>query len=267
MGMNNGLSWFRRQGAPVTVILIASLIVAALTFWLTALSGLRYLILFPGWQSQPWSLVTYPWAGVPFESGLSLICFVFLCMWMWMTGSSLERDLGSAKYALLWLVMILTPALFIVLLGPLTGKAWGAAGIWVPEAAITIIWCVRNQTQTIMLYGIIPLSGKWLGWVTAGTLMVLTGAGNPVFGVIASLHLLLAVAFAMNRIPFWAYSRGSSAFGKARLNDNAHLKKTEKMDKSYYDDVKKREKDREEREKLRKLFESSIDDKDAGNDR
>jgi hypothetical protein len=201
---------------------------------------------------------------MPFAGGLSIICFVFLCMWIFFTGGSIERELGQAKYIVLWLVMILLPALFIVLLGPLTGQGFGTGGMWLPEAAITIVWCVRNPTQTIMLYGIIPLSGRWLGWVTAATTILLSGAGNPLFGVICALHLIVAWAYAANRIPFWVYSRGGSILGKRKLADSPYLKKHERMGKAYFDDVKKREKERDERERLRKLFESSIQDDEGG---
>ncbi|MBN9502049.1 MAG: hypothetical protein J0H02_09775 [Armatimonadetes bacterium] len=265
MAFTNGMSWFRRQGAPVTVSIIASMIVTSLIFWLTATKGMEQFVLAPGWQ-QPWTLLTYPWAFTPFFDGLSLLFFVFLCMWIFFTGGSVERDLGTTKYLVVWLVMILLPALIVSTLGPLTNKGYILAGMWLPEAAITVIWCTRNQTQTIMLYGIVPVAGKWLGWITAATTVLLMGAGNPLMGVIAAPHLPIAWAYAANRIPFWVYSRGGSQFGSRKLRDNPNLKRGERMDKSYYDDVKRREKDREERERLRKLFESSLQD-DAGNDK
>lgn len=261
--MNNVLSWFRRQGAPVTVLIIASMIVASVILWTTSLKGIERLALGATWQQQPWTLLTYPWAYSPFFNGLALVCFVFLCMWIFMTGGQIERDLGPIKYSVLWLVMILLPALFIVTLGPFTPGAYGAMGMWLPEAAIAVIWCIRNPSQTIMLYGVIPLQAKWLAWVTAGITVAFAGAGNPLFGFVAGLHLIVAWAFATNLLPFWRYSYGASSFGrKVRVNPE-NLKKSERMDKGYYEDVKKREKEREERERLRKLFESSIDDGDS----
>jgi len=118
------------------------------------------------------------------------------------------------------------------------------------------------------MYGIIPLSGKWLGWVTVATTILLAGFGNPLLGVVCALHLPVAFAFASNRIPAFTYNRGAStSFAKAKMGDRANLKKSEKMDPKYYDEVKKREKEREERERLRKLFESSIQDDSTGTDR
>lgn len=249
----------------MTIGIIGSVILFAFVWWITALKGVEYVALLPDWQSKPWTLLTYPWAGTPFFDGLQLIFFVFMVMWMFWTGTSVERDLGSAKYITLWIIVILLPALFIVGLGPMVGKV-GAIGTWLPMAAVTVIWCLRNQTQEIRLYGIIPLSGKILAVVTVISTILLSGAGNPLFGVVSSLHLGVAAAFALNLIPFWTYSRGASSFGKSKLSDRPNLKKSERMDKGYYDDVKKREKEREERERLRKLFESSLED-DKGKDR
>ncbi|MCC7231268.1 MAG: hypothetical protein IT203_12820 [Fimbriimonadaceae bacterium] len=268
MGLQQASSWFRRQAAPITIGIIASQVVIALFWWFTALKGMESIVLGPGWQQKLWTLLTYPWATMPFASGLALVCFVFLCMWVFWTGGTIERDLGPAKYIGLWTAMILLPALFISLLGPVVGSLYGAAGLWLPEAGITIVWCTRNPTAQIMMYGIIPLSGKWLGWVTVATTILLAGFGNPLLGVVCALHLPVAFAFASNRIPAFTYNRGAStSFAKAKMGDRANLKKSEKMDPKYYDEVKKREKEREERERLRKLFESSIQDDSTGTDR
>ncbi|MBC8064496.1 MAG: hypothetical protein H7Y17_06685 [Chlorobia bacterium] len=259
MALQQGSSWFRRQAAPITIGIIASIVIFAFVWWFSATKGIEQVVLAPTWQAKPWTLLSYPWADTPFYSGVRLLCFVFLCMWIFFTGGSIERDLGPTKYAVLWLAMILLPALFIVLLGPSVGIV-AAAGMWLPEAGITLIWCVRNPTSQIMMYGIIPLSGKWLGWVTIAVTVLLSGFGSPLFGVISGLHLAVAWAYASNRIPFWTYSMGGGTFGRAKLTDRPFLKKSEKLDKSYYDDVKKREKERDERERLRKMFESSAND-------
>jgi hypothetical protein len=259
MSMQNAMSWYRRQAAPITIGIIASMIVMAFVWWILAAKGMENFALLPDWQSRPWTLLTYPWADTPFFSGVAILFFVCLVMWMFFTGGSVERDLGPLKYASLWLAMILLPALFIIGLGPLVGRV-GAAGMWLPEAGITVVWCVRNQTAQIMMYGLIPLSGKILAWVTVALTILVSGAGNPLFGVVCALHLALAWAFAANRIPLWSYSPGRSGFGRTKLEEKAQLKKSERANKAYFDDVKKREKEREEKERLRKLFESSLEE-------
>ncbi|HJP82320.1 MAG TPA: hypothetical protein VJ835_02340 [Fimbriimonadaceae bacterium] len=259
MSLNQVQSWFRRQAAPITLAVLASVIVMAFFWWFTAGRGMDSIILFTDWQDRPWTLFTYPWAEQPFVSGLAILSFVFLIMWVFWVGGTTERDLSPGKYIGLWIAMILLPALFIVLLGPLVAKAYGTAGMWLPVAGITVVWCTRNPRQTIMLYGLIPLSGFWLGWVTVVSVVLLAGFGNPVLGLVSALHLPIAWAFASNRIPGMSYSRGA-VFMSNRWSDKPNLKKSERLDKSYFEDVKKREKEREERERLRKLFESSLQD-------
>jgi hypothetical protein len=264
MALQQSLSWFRRQAAPITIGLLASVIVMAFVWWFSAMRGMEWIAFTPDWKAKPWTLITYPWAVMPFGSGLTIICFLFLVMWVFMTGGSIERDLGAVKYLGLWAAMILLPPLFMALLGPLVSQIYGAGGLWLPEAAITIVWCARNPSSQIMLYGMVPLSGKWLGWATLVVTILISGFGNPILGVICALHLPIAYAYATNRIPFWTYTRGAS-FSSGKRNQAANLKKTERQDKGYFDDVKRREKDREERERLRKLFESSINE-DKGAD-
>jgi hypothetical protein len=265
MGLQQGMSWYRRQAAPVTIWIIASMIVFAFVWWITSVKGMEQFILMPDWQQKPWTILTYPWADTPFFDGLRLIFFVFMVMWMFWTGTSVERDLGPVKYIGLWAAMILLPALFIIVLGPLVGKVV-ANGMWLPETGITIVWCLRNQTQEIRLYGAIPLSGKVLAIVTVIVNILLTGAGNPLFGLVGSLHLGIAALFAVNKIPFWTYARGASTLGNTKITDRPYLKKSERMETGSYDDVKKREKERDERERLRKMFESSLND-DENKDR
>lgn len=263
MALQQGKSWFRHQAAPITIGIIASVILFAFIWWFTGAKGIEQIVIAPGWASRPWAILTYPWAEMPFTTGFGLLGFIFLVMWTFWVGGTLERDLGPTKYVGFWLAMILLPGLFVGLLGPLLGKPFVVAGMWLPIAGMTIAWCTRNPTQQIMLYGIVPLSGKWLGWITLGTTIILSGFGNPLLGVFSAFHLPIAWAFAANKLPF-TYSRGASTFGKRKVDDNQFLRKTEKMGASYYDDVKKREKEREERERLRKLFESSLnDDKDS----
>ncbi len=266
MSLQQGKSWLRHQAAPVTIGFLASLIIFAFVWWLSGAKGMEKFVLAPGWQSQPWTLFTYPWAQLPFVSGFAIIGFVFMIMWTFWTGSFVERDLGAIKYAGLWAVMILLPALFQVLLGPLVSQVYGTAGLWLPLGGVTIVWCARNPKAQIMMYGIIPMSGQILAIVTLVSTILLAGFGNPLLGIISALHLPIAYAFALNKIPFWPYSRGAGGFGRSRASDSQFLHKTEKMDKGYYDDVKRREKERDERERLRKLFESSITD-DTNKDR
>ena len=74
----------------------------------------------------------------------------------------------------------------------------------------------------------------------------------------AAAPLALAYFYAANKLPFLQY--GSTPSG-IRGENPAGTRRVYK--KEYYDEVKRREKDRAEKERLRKLFEqSAFDDKD-----
>jgi hypothetical protein len=54
----------------------------------------------------------------------------------------------------------------------------------------------------------------------------------------------------------------SVADHKVRKEERKSAKATEKREQAYYDEVRRREQERAERERLRKLFESSMNDND-----
>jgi hypothetical protein len=100
---------------------------------------------------------------------------------------------------------------------------------------------------------IIPIQARWLGWLTVGMVLFGYGIGNPLFGLLACVHLGLAYLYAANYVPFLPY--GTTRF----FRHKRYWKKSER-DETYIRDVKKREIERQERERLRKLFEGSLTD-------
>lgn len=258
MGTGTDLQgWARRQGAPVTLALMASLILAALYFWFTRLRGFEQFVFDENWLEKPWTLVIYPWAGMPFASGLALMFFAFEMMWLYWVGTSVERDLGSLKFLLFWVVMTVLAGIFVWGGALSMNLPFALATPWLTISAVTVAWCTRNPTQTIMLYGIVPLAGRWLGWVTAITVILLMGNQAPALGAVAALHLAVAWVFAANRLPLVRYAHGVDfqAPNKEEVTGRGKVVSPE-----YFDEVRRREKDREERERLRRLFEGSLDD-------
>jgi len=123
---------------------------------------------------------------------------------------------------------------------------------------VTIVWCTRNKSTTVMLWGFVPLSGVWLGWITAILDLLLYGYPNPPIGFLACVHLVGAYFFAADRIPFLPYAGagGASMFGnraKAEKKE-ATTRGQVRYDQSYFDEVRRREQERSEQERLKKLF-------------
>jgi hypothetical protein len=129
---------------------------------------------------------------------------------------------------------------------------------------LTVAWCFRNAGQSVNLYGILPIRAPWIAAITAASLLFSYGAVNPLLGLLAVAPLFVAMLFAQNKLPI-AFGAGRSSggfgFGGATSKKKVHATRAQaQYDEAYYDDVLRREQERDERERLRKLFESSLKD-------
>ncbi len=247
-------SWARKQGSPVNLGLIASIIAVALLFWFTNSKGLPDMMLGVDSHQRPWSFITYGWAMMPFSSGLSIAFFAFLMIWLFMCGSFVEREMGSTRYAAFWFIATVLIGLSIWTGMSLMNAKAIIGSAYLPVSAITMLWCARNQTTTIMLYGVIPLSGKWLAVLDLVIIFLLYGNGYPLLGAFAIAPLIGFYLYGLGRVPGVSYLHAPKQVQATRAQA--------RYDQTYYDDVKKREQEREERERLRKLFEGSLKDED-----
>jgi hypothetical protein len=243
--------WSRRQNAPVTIAVIASLVATALLFWFTRGKSMQQFMI--GWDShaRPWSFLTYAWMNEPFGGGLSLMFFVFLLMWFYSFGTVVERDLGMRSYLVLWFVSTLVTGVFLWLGMQVLHVDGIFGGAYLPVSAVTMVWCARYPNTSIMLYGIVPVPGRWLAVIDVVIVVLLYGNGLPLLGVFAAAPLALAYLYGLGKLPF-RY--------QARVEEKQATRAQARYGEKYYDDVKKREQEREEKERLRKLFEGSLDD-------
>lgn len=248
-----------RHGAPATFFLIAALIGCFLLSWLTGSRFADTLLYDPAqFASRPWSVLTYPFAFV----GNDLIGAAFGALMLWWFGASVERELGLTKFLAFFAAMTLLPLLFLTTGELLEMKKALLAGPYLPISGIIVAWATRNPTATILLAFVIPVLAKWVGWITVVAVLLTWGYNAPLMGVLAILHLGLAYAYAADKIAFLPW-RGGGSFGGS--GKRAGWLPRERDDQ-YFEEVRKKEKEREERERLRKLFEGSLKD-DEANDR
>jgi len=240
---NDLRSWFARQRAPFTLFLAVSIGVAALVALLSpqALVGLTFS------ELRPWGVLTYPWAMDLRGSSMGLISLVFLIVLLLQFGSTTEGEMGTGRFAAFWgaaalMYGLLGAALHVAVYGP-----------WLPSSVLIVAWCARNPNATIMLYGILPLRGTWIAGLTALGVVVSYGAQNPPAAIAMLLPLGLAWLFAADRLPL-GYRAGNGGGGSRRQKFTV-VRGAKEYDDGYFDDVKARELEREERERLRKLFE------------
>lgn len=200
--------------------------------------------------AKPWTILTYPYV-VAVGGFLGL---VFLCLWVWGIGGSVERELGSGKYLAVWMVFTALCALGLWIGSAILGTPALLFSGWSPVAALTVIWGTRNADAQVMLMFVLPITGRWMAWLAAGLLFF--GTIPPQLAPFAAAPLWLAYLYAANKISFLPY--GNSAPRGKRGENAAGTRRVYK--KEYYDEVKRREKDRADRERLRKLFEQSARD-------
>lgn len=248
----------RRQGTPVTVGLVVAMIVGFLMVWMdTSLKFFLAMVLQTDvvWR-EPWRFLTYPYvAGAGDFIGL-----IFLCWWLWGIGGSVERELGAKRYLSVWFAFTVLCGLGLAIGAAILGQSGQLMSGWTPVAAITVIWGTRNASAEVRLMMIIPITGRWMAWIAAG--LVFFGTRPPQLAPFAALPLLLAYLYAANKLTFLPYGAGGG-FGSRGMNA-AGTRKVFKQE--FYDDVKRREQARAEKERLRELFERSmVDDPDSDN--
>ncbi|MEQ1822682.1 MAG: hypothetical protein ABL949_09240 [Fimbriimonadaceae bacterium] len=196
--------------------------------------------------SKPWSALTWP---VGLGGTLGLIGLVFGSVWILQIGAQIERDLTSLKYALFLIAFTVVGSLFMGLGGFIFAQNAPLYGAYPLIAALTVVWATRNPEAIVTLI-IFPIKAKWLGWFSAAIVFFST---EPQFAPFAAAPLALAWAFAANRLPA-AYGRPPAS------TPTKQYRKHWREDESFHDDVRRRESDRAERERLRKLFEGSLND-------
>lgn len=193
----------------------------------------------------PWGFLTYPFA-YPMGSILSAL---FGILWLVGVGGSVERELGRNRFFAFWLVMTLLGSIMVWIGSMLMNKPGVLFTAWMPISAVTVAWGTRNPNAQVTFMFVLPLTGKWMAWLSA--ILVFFGT-NPYLAPFAASPLLLAHLFAANKLPFAPWS------GASRID--AWEKKRDKRLLDLVDDSMERKKDREERERLRKLFEGSLSD-------
>ena len=239
------MKWFRRQSAPVTIVLCALVIIGWFATWSNPLVMFDTFA-YPGSPfPKLWTLLTYPFFD--YKSPIFLLLQV---MWLFWVGSMLERDHGSKKFLYLWLaISIIGPIGLSIVSAPVSG-------MFIPDAILVAIWATRYPNMTIRLFMCIPVAAKWLGIIVVASVFFnyATGPGQALHGFAAISGCILGWLYARNMIPSVPYGLNH---GKI---DKKPTRAERARDQEYYDDVFRREKEREEKERLRKMFEDSLED-------
>jgi membrane associated rhomboid family serine protease len=243
----------RSSGSPVTAALVALIVTGFLLGWFGVLDGSRTNLAFnPASLFQaPWTLLTYPFT---FLGPSWLISVLFACMWLWGIGGSIERTEGPSRFLGIWIAFSVLCGVGLWIGHLITGMASLLFSPWTPLAALTVIWGTRNADAQVTFMFVLPLTGKWLAWLAAG--LVFFGTQPPHLAPFAAAPLVLAYLYAAKKLP------GGNPFARRRT----YVRGAGGYSSEYFDHVKERERQRAERERLKRLFESSLDEEKPSND-
>ncbi len=151
-------------------------------------------------------LVTYPLiVGYANIFGLLITGLVFY--WF---GGSLERSWGPRRF-LIFLLLANVAAALVWEIGIFlfTGGPGGVGGPWFMLSSVIVAWAWLNPEATIMLWFILPMKAKWIGWLDIALLYVLMP-----LGYVSGLMILLMGFFALGGAAVgYAYARWERRWG------------------------------------------------------
>lgn len=244
---------FRNSATPVNLVIIAIWSVLFVLTWINPSIAQQLYFSTQEVTTKPWALVTHSFLYM--GGGMGVFWLVLLAFWMFQIGGVVEREIGKVSYLIFYLKMTLLSSLSLWLGSVIVHQPGVLGGPFVVVEAVTVVWATRHPNSPILLYGIVPLTAKWIGWIGVGLVFFST---TPQLAPFMVVPLALAWLYAANKIPFVPYA-GTIMKQKKEAQTGKHWKE----DDQFVFDAEQRRRDREEREKLRKLFEGSVKDDDA----
>lgn len=252
-----GGAGFSKPGlGPGAWTLIGLTAVPFLLAWFGARGILVPLALVPeAFLAQPWTALTYPLSST--GNGREILFVFITCWWLSMVAGALEARLKTAGLLAASGMLLLVSAGAFVLSGFLVPTS-ALAGTSLLIGALTVLWGVQNKDHQVLLMFVIPIKAIWLAAVTAVIVLFGYGTTHPVAGLFALIPLAVA----------YVWGSGLVKLPKPDGIKEAKAKKKQSADfDNFMDDVRRREKEREEKEQLRRLFERSLRDDDPPADR
>lgn len=210
-------TWSRQneffRATPITVTVIGIWI---LCFLISAVGFPLLVRLFAFLPTQIPNVVTgfftYPLV-MPAGSGASgIINLLFAGLMLFMFGGSLERAWGAKGYLYFLIGATLAAALMWELgLLLLFRQLQPLADPWLLIASVVVAWAWSNPEQTILLYFVLPIKARWVGWLTIALLFFsyasMTVGASPLLPIVG-VFSLGGVGFALGYIWYqrkWAW--------------------------------------------------------------
>lgn len=238
----------RRLPGQMTTALLIVFSAGFLLSWIPSVGEvLRYWLAFDPARVLPWTPITYPF--VTDGNGGGILFFILGMLWWYWVGSGLERTTGPWGLLLNFLAASFLEAL-MCLFASMLGMRAGLMGQFLPVSFMTVAFCARDPESQIQFWGIIPVKYKILALITGLIVVFGFGTGQPILGLMVGAPLVLAWFYGAGKLPVTL--AGSS------VDRNIDKRRENKEFDEFMTKVKSKEKEREERDRLRKLFEDSM---------
>lgn len=150
-------------------------------------------------SGQVWRLVTWPLV----QSDPMGLIFGGLVVYFF--APALAYEMGERRFLGTLLGISVATALITLLVSALLGVPVLYQGIWPVVDALVILWALRHPDQQVLIYFVLPVSGRVLAWITVGTnaLFLLWAVGRAgLVGLVALMPPVAATAIA------WAIAGG-----------------------------------------------------------
>ncbi|MBA3726560.1 MAG: rhomboid family intramembrane serine protease [Armatimonadetes bacterium] len=235
--------FYRRSGMPVTLIAIAATVMSLVLSWffyanLGFVSNLAFVS--DNWYFRPWTLLTYTVIAMDFLGVL------FICIGLFYFTGALERLWGTRKFAAFFVATILACPLALFLGYLIEGTQMVLTSLGFAVACSVVAYAALFPNHQILLWFVLPVAAKWIGWITAlGTVFYYGSGGHPLVGFLAAIPLVLAWAFATGRLRLPSIPERRTNAGMRDKDYRGH-------------DYDKRMETEAERRRLKELFERSL---------
>ncbi len=232
------------RNAPVTVTLavLGLLGSVAAFFKLVGIDDLAYVS--GQINDRPWTLFTYFAVDHPVMMALSIYM-------IFQYSPALEQKVGRWRYVLLILAILGAGAVGVTLAAWVLKSPASIRGGSTLAGPILVLWGVHYHNVMISVFGTKPIRAYWIAVLG---IALFIGVAHPFAAMpFASLALLVAYLFGSNRIRIFRFA--APAVKTAPMGRGIANPKDD-----YYAEAERRKKEREDRERLRKLFESSVKD-------
>ncbi len=189
--------FFLRGQIPVTMTLLVANIVTFLVAFFSPTAARPLLELFGTFSTlsalhAPWTFLTFPLVSLPPISFWRILTWVFF----WLSGGSLERGWGSARFAAFFFAVTLVSSLSLFVGSLLTHIAVPFLNdLVLPLTGLIVAFCMLNPEQEIMLY-FFPVRARYVALiVTVWTYLNYGGILGPWLGLFALGGILAAYLY------------------------------------------------------------------------